>query len=188
MKTLLRVFVSWLPLAVVLSGVLAFVYIAVQQSYRMTLNDPQIQIAEDAASSIASGTAPVAIIPQERIDMTKSLAPWVAVFDASGNQIASSGYLVSGEALKMPAGLLTTDKDLNFDLSQSGEDRVTWQPQRGVRQAIVVVHTDQGYVVAGRNMREVESRESALTVIVCIAWGLLLVASFCLKYIVDLFS
>jgi len=43
-----------------------------------------------------------------------------------------------------------------------GEHRVTWQPERSVRIASVVVHvpgTAGGFVLAGRRMDEIEARE-----------------------------
>jgi hypothetical protein len=43
---------------------------------------------------------------------------------------------------------------------QNGEDRVTLQPESGVRIAAVVVRYNNGFVLAGRSLREVEKRES----------------------------
>lgn len=45
-------------------------------------------------------------------------------------------------------------------MRQHGEERVTWQPEKGVRMATVVVRYDKGFVLAGRSMREVEIRIS----------------------------
>ena len=51
MRFLVRVLVSWLPLAVASTGMCLLVYATVQQNYRQSLNDPQIQMAEDAAKT-----------------------------------------------------------------------------------------------------------------------------------------
>ena len=43
-------------------------------------------------------------------------------------------------------------------LARRGEDRLTWQPEPGVRSATVVVHyqgAQAGFVMAGRSLREV---------------------------------
>ena len=45
-------------------------------------------------------------------------------------------------------------------MRQKGQDRVTWQPEAGVRMATVVVSFDHGFVMAGRSLTEVEKRES----------------------------
>ena len=48
-----------------------------------------------------------------------------------------------------------------FDYVQKkGQDRVTWQPEAGVRMATVVVPYKNGFVMAGRSLTEVEKRES----------------------------
>ncbi len=50
--------------------------------------------------------------------------------------------------------------------SRVGEDRITWQPEPGIRSAVVVVHytgATPGYVMAGRSLREVEWRIDRLS-------------------------
>ena len=51
-----------------------------------------------------------------------------------------------------------------------GEERVTWQPRPGVRIASVVVRTANGFVVAGRNMREIEIRENNVLKLAILGW------------------
>ncbi len=67
-------------------------------------------------------------------------------------------------------------------------DRITWQPKGSVRIAAVVKHfsadnsADQtgssGFVVVGRNMREVEDRENRMLILVGAATVALLIISF----------
>jgi hypothetical protein len=48
-----------------------------------------------------------------------------------------------------------------FDyVKKNGQDRVTWQPEPGMRLATVVVPYEKGFVMAGRSLTEVEKRES----------------------------
>ena len=49
MNFFVRVFLKWLPLGVAVTLVCALIYATVQQNYRQSANDPQIQMAEDAA-------------------------------------------------------------------------------------------------------------------------------------------
>jgi hypothetical protein len=96
---------QWLPLAAVTVALCGLVYLAVQQSYRMGANDPQIQLSEDGAAALAQGTSPEMVAPPTKIDIASSLAPFVVVFDDSGKVLASSG-LLHGQNLPLPAGVL----------------------------------------------------------------------------------
>ena len=155
MRRVRNIFKQWLPLAVLTTAVCGLVYLAVQQALRQGANDPQIQLAEDAAAALAGGAAPAAAVPAGRVDVSRSLAAFVMVFDDKCQVLASSGDL-HGEPPALPPGVLDYVK-------QQGEDRVTWQPEPGVRIASVVVGYGGpalGYVLAGRSLREVEARES----------------------------
>jgi hypothetical protein len=46
----------WLPLAALTTALCGLVYLAVQQALRQAANDPQIQMAEDAAYILSQGT------------------------------------------------------------------------------------------------------------------------------------
>jgi hypothetical protein len=111
-------------------------------------------MAEDAAAVLARGDRVESVLPTTQVDLEQSIAPFITVFDDTGTPLASSG-LLHGQMPAIPAGV--------FDyVRQHGEDRITWQPEPGVRQAIVVVSytgDHSGFVVAGRSLREVERRE-----------------------------
>jgi hypothetical protein len=47
---------------------------------------------------------------------------------------------------------------------------VTWQPRPGVRIASVVTRTPGGFLLAGRNMREIEIRENRVLKLAAVAW------------------
>ena len=49
--------ILWLPLGLVTLILCGLVNLAVQQNYRMSANDPQIQIAEDVADAVSQGKA-----------------------------------------------------------------------------------------------------------------------------------
>ena len=83
--------------------------------------------------------------------------------------MAGSG-LLSGKLPDYPTGALDSAK-------QTGENRVTWQPNADVRIASVVVPYNNGFVVAGRNMREVEQRESQTELLAGATWILALIAT-----------
>ena len=150
MKTIFQIIRGWLPLAIATAGLCGLAYLTVQQSLRMGANDPQIQMAEDAASALNGGASVDSVVPTTRVELATSLAPFMIVFDGSGKVLAASATL-HGSVPAYPSGVLDYTR-------QKGEDRVTWQPESGVRMATVVVKYDQGFVLAGRSMREVEIR------------------------------
>lgn len=169
MNKLKRIFKIWLPFAVTVTAFCALTYAAIQQSYRQNADDPQIQMAADAADALAGGTSIEAIVPVSRVSVAKSLAPFFVVYDGSANIIASS-VMLDGQTPELPGGVLDSAK-------QSGENRVTWQPKEGVRIAAVIVPYEDGYVLAGRNLREVELREAQLTTFTGITWVLAMLAT-----------
>jgi hypothetical protein len=161
-KAILR---RWLPLAAVTTLLCGLIYLVAQQSLRMGANDPQIQMAEDAANALSTGSTPQSVLPSGLVEISSSLAPFLVVYSDSGQPLASSG-LLHGMPPDLPMGV--------FDYArQNGEDRISWQPEAGVRVAAVVVAyggPQPGFVLAGRSLREVEIRETNIQNITGIAW------------------
>jgi hypothetical protein len=162
----------WVPCALVITLLCFLVAGAVQHDIRIGANDPQIQLAEDAAAALSSGAAPQTVLPSQSVDISRSLAPYLIVFDAQGQIVASSATL-HGTPPVLPSGVFP-------DVLRQGELRFTWQPEPGVRQAVVITRatgTPAGFVLAGRSLREIEQRESDLNVEVVAAWGVSLVST-----------
>jgi hypothetical protein len=137
-------------------------YLISQQVLRMSANDPQIQLAEDAAQRVNTGEEAARIVPEPKVDMAASLAPFVIVYDNAGKPVASSATL-DGAIPAPPSGV--------FEFVRSNrEESVTWQPRPEVRIASVMTRTTNGFVVAGRNMREVEIREGRVFKLAALGW------------------
>jgi hypothetical protein len=163
--------------ALVLTGIatgiaLAF-YAIPQHVLRSGLNDPQIQIATDLAATldrfgVNDGLQQGALTVSgsgTNIDMARSLAPFAIVYNDAGQPLGSNAQL-DGQTPTPPAGV--------FDNVRShGEERVTWQPRRGVRIAAIIERVNgkqPGFVLAGRNMREVESRIADVQFMAGLTW------------------
>ena len=144
MNTIKNIFRIWLPFAVVITAFCALAYASVQQAYRQGANDPQIQMAEDAADALAGGASIDVIVPVSKVSVAKGLAPFLIVYDGSGQVLASS-VMLDGQTPGLPDGVLDSTKAM-------GENRVTWQPRTGVRIAAVIVSYQDGFVLAGRNL------------------------------------
>ena len=167
LKSVVRI---WLPFAVVISAFCLLAYTTVQQALRQGLNDPQIQMAEDTAYALSNGATVDSVVTGTKVEMSRSLASFIDVYDSNGNPVAGSG-LLNGQLPDYPKGALDTAK-------QKGDNRVTWQPNADVRIASVVVPYNNGFIVAGRNMREVEQRESQTEMFAGVTWILALIATF----------
>jgi hypothetical protein len=133
----------FLPVAVLLTVACGLVYVEVQQDLRGGANDPQYQLARDAAARLDAGAAPSSVLDAAPpVDLASSLAPFIIVFDTSYAVLATSATLDDG-APAPPHGVL--------DAARSGSSSaVTWQPRGGIRLATVTVTWRGGFVLAGR--------------------------------------
>jgi hypothetical protein len=172
-KFLKSIVKQWIPLAVVIMGMSGLIYLIPQQILRQGANDPQIQQAEDAASALIKGADPKTVVPQAKMDIATSLVPFRMVLDQAGSPIVWSGEL-NGAPPSLPSGVLDY-------VTQHGEDRVTWQPEPGIRLAAVIVKVggaQPGFVVAARSLREVEVREDQVLQLAGLGMLVTLVISF----------
>ncbi|MDE2026868.1 MAG: hypothetical protein KGJ07_10380, partial [Patescibacteria group bacterium] len=147
-----NIFSVWILLVITVSCIFGVTYFVVQQDIRIGANDPQIQIAEDTANALSNHH--YLNISQHTVDISQSLMSFRMTFDANGKVQSSEGVL-HGKTPVVPFGVFSSVKN-------NGEGRFTWQPESGVRIAAVVVAYNNGYVLAGRNIREVEKREDNL--------------------------
>ncbi len=152
----------WLPLAVAATVAVGTAYAAGQTILRGGADEPQVQLAEDAAARLDRGEGADAVVPAQAVDLDRSLAPWLMVYDRGGHLVRSSAGLGSGDA-PFPTSVLGA-------VSAGGRRTVTWQPAPGVRSATVTVPYRAGWVVAGRSLRLVEQREQTLLTLVTGAW------------------
>src|SRR5205823_4916747 len=121
---------AWLLLAAGLTILCGLVYVVAQQALRLSADDPQIGMAEDAAAALRAGQSPQGLVGATPVDMAASLAPYLIVFDAAGQPLASAARL-NGSTPSVPSGVFAY-------VQQAGEERLSWQPAPGVRSAAVV--------------------------------------------------
>jgi hypothetical protein len=144
---------TWLPLAAVTVSLSGLIYICMQQNLRLGANEPQVQMAEDAARALAAGEAPESLVPARNVDIAESLAPYLILYDKTGKVIASNAVL-NGQVPELPAGVLDYT-------AEEMQDRISYQPEPAARGAVVVIFVQGGpggYALAGRSLREVEKR------------------------------
>ncbi len=164
-----RLAVYILAVAIPATLICGVIYAVAQQSLRLGANDPQIQLAEDAATALGESSLPEEVVSDQTVDAAKSLAPFIMIYGNDGKPVISDATF-GGKDLTVPAGVLE-------DAKLHGQSRVTWQPTPGLRFAAVAVRSGgnyDGYVVAARSLREVEVRESDVLNIAAAGWLILL--------------
>lgn len=152
----------FLPAAIVATGLAGLVYVVARQDLRTSANDPQEELATDAAPALNGGARPGSVALGPTVELATSLAPFIVIYDPAGTVLATNGSLDGGPPM-IPSGVLATAR-------ANGRDAVTWQPRPGVRIATVTVSWTGGTVMAGRSLRLVEEREAALGLLVGVGW------------------
>ncbi|MEK7095506.1 MAG: hypothetical protein AAB917_02495 [Patescibacteria group bacterium] len=157
--------------ALVLTIIFGTIYAIVQQNYRMSANDPQIQIAEDAVNDIIKqGISFRTLVGTTTKDIGETIAPFMVIYDDEERALAWSGT-IDGKPPVLPDGVLDYTREY-------GENRITWQPYSKVygdiRIAAIIEHyekgNEEGFVLVGRSLREIEEREYQLMLFVSAGW------------------
>lgn len=120
--------------------------------------------AATAARQLTSGSAPGSVVPAV-IDMASSPAPFVIVLDARGRILASSGRL-NGRTPQLPAGVLAW-------VAAHGQDRITWQPEPGIREAAVIQAyggPHPGFVLAAQSLQHIYRQQQSIIWTIASAW------------------
>jgi len=158
-------FVSHFAAIIIVTILCGLIYATVQQSHRSGANDPQLQIASDIKNAIENDHPLAKWMTEDSIEISRSLSVFKTIYNKNGEPVQSTGFL-DGQLPGMPRGV--------FDFTNKNqEDVLTWQPQRGVRMAMVVEAIRSpviGFVSVGRSLKEVEKRESDLVIMVLVAW------------------
>ncbi len=144
----------FLPLFVMIFCFFGAMHLLIQQNYRQNANDPQIQIAYDLQNSLDNGFDPKNL-NYPRIDLSKSLSTFIIIYDNNLKVIYSSAIL-NGNTPNLPTSVL-------YSVDQNNEDRITWQPESGVRIATEIIKYKNGYILVGRSLKLIEERENQLT-------------------------
>ena len=162
---------KWLTLGFCVTAILFFTLVVVRQDLRLSADDTQAEIAGNVELALADGTPFKYFSSANPVKIGKSLTPYVILYDRNGVPLAGNGSL-----------------DGNFPVPPKGEDRFTWEPIPGVREAVVArVHGDKEpvFIVVGRSLVEVESHISELTRISIVFWVVSMLGSFALTAVLS---
>ena len=164
----------WFCGAIIITIIFGTIYTATQQILRQDANDPQIQLAEDAATALNAGQQPSDVV-SGKVDINNSLLPFVTIYDKSGNVVAGNGYFDGALANNAPFGSLEASAKVPYNA-------ITWQPYSVLRIASVSVSANNYFVFSGRSLVQVEIRENLVFKISILGWAasmlVLLIAYF----------
>jgi hypothetical protein len=161
-----KVYRTWFQMGLVITLVCGIFYVILQQYIRLSANMEPTQIAHDTAAVIVQGNTPPEGLAPNSLDLTKSLAPYIVVFDDAGKPIYSTAQL-NGKMPTLPKGVFDYTKKTN-------EDSITWQPQANIRQAVVIVHysgPNPGFVLAGHSLTLYENTTQNLMYKLITGWA-----------------
>jgi len=146
----------------IITIIIGLIYCAVQQNYRSSANDPQVQIARELQGNLQKGNP----LPfGDSVEMETSLSVFQQTYDKNANPLLSTGYL-NGKVPRLPKGVFEYAKT-------NGEHWITWQPQENVRMATGIVRVNVGpvaYLVVGRSLNDVEKRIASMTKMIFMGW------------------
>ena len=158
-------FKKWLPLGFSLTLVFLFGYVIMQQDLRMGANDTQAEIAGNVDLALGEGTPYKIFSSANPVKIGKSLTPYLILYGLDGKPLGGNGAM-EGNYPTPPKGV--------FDyVLLHKEDRFTWEPKSGVREAVVMrLHegTNPAYILVGRSLTEVERHISQLSLLTLILW------------------
>jgi hypothetical protein len=156
---------NWFALAATWTLAAGAIVLVQHQVLRQQADEPQVQMAEDAARRLGKGVDALNVLPVgESVPIEASRSPWLAVYDKYGAPLSSSGRF-RGSAPRLPRGVF------KFAQEYRGH-RLSWEPSPGVRQALViVVLPDAAFVVCGRSLQETELRKRQVLKLMLAVWS-----------------
>jgi hypothetical protein len=156
----------WLAVVGASTLVLGAAYTIAQQSARLSADDLPLVAAQNAQKLLESGSEPGDVVPSLKTDLSNDASVFTIVTDNALHVLASSASL-SGQTPLPPSGV--------FDYTKvHATDRITWQPQSGVRLATRVVTYSNGgasgFIVTGQSLKSAEDRIDTYGALAFSAW------------------
>lgn len=136
------------------AGGLATLYVVEQQEGRSAV--------EDAPRALLSAGSAASAEPQAaRVDLGHYLGTFWVRYDDDGRPSSGNGYL-DGALAQVPRGVIRS-------AAATGEDAVTWQPEPGLRFAVVAQPVGGGVLLSGQSLRLTEQRADRALLYIALA-------------------
>lgn len=163
MKKSIQPLLVWIVIMFLITFTCLLTYLVAQQSLRLGANEKPANLAKETAIQLANGKSPKQAVSGNKVNLAKSPGVFVIVYD-NQKHLQATNAKMNGSAPGYPKSVL--------DHVSKGcqDDRVTWQPESGMRFATVAIKSSNGYIVAGQSLTETESLISKIGRLVMLGW------------------
>lgn len=148
---------GWLAAAVIITLVFAAVYLTLQQSGRQAVNTAPAAAVAAQVQQIGSDPA-----TGPRLELTSDSGPFMIIY-GEDNKAVFTTVTLHGEVPNLPVGVLDTTRS-------AGTDVVTWQPEPGLRMAVVARQAAGKVVVAGQSLTPFENADKRTQLVLTAGW------------------
>lgn len=162
MKNFKCALIGWIVLMFMLTFTCLLGYLITQQALRLDANELPAALAIQTSLDLSHHRNTKIMLPTVPVDISKSLSPFVMIYDRKINLVATTALIHNQKPLY--------PKEILKALSQQNEIRVTWQPKPNLRFASVAMKYQNGYIVSGRSLLETEKLINQIEKIVIAAW------------------
>lgn len=144
-------------------------FLIAYHNIRQAANDSPRMVAEEIAEKLAGGESPYKnwLGVGKIVELSLDSRTYYIIYN-SNKQIATTSAMLNGQQPNLPIGVLEAAEE-------KGENSVTWEPIKGVREAIVVkpykASSQSGYVVAGRSLARAEEIIRAVGTYIFVGWA-----------------
>jgi hypothetical protein len=146
-----------LAAAIVITLIFGSVYVSLQQIGRRSADAAPAAAAAAQAQQMGSGS-----LAEPRLELTPDSGVFVIIYGEDNNP-TSATVTLHGSLPVLPAGVLETART-------SGTDDVTWQPEPGLRMAVVARRAADKVVVAGQSLTRVEVSDQMTRLFLAAGW------------------
>lgn len=148
---------GWVAAALIVTIVFGSVYLTLQHIGRQGVNDAPAAAAAAQVQNIGSDPA-----TGPRLELTKDSGTFVIVY-GEDNRAISTTVTLHGDLPNLPIGVLDTTRAV-------GTDAVTWQPEPGLRMAVVTRQAAGKVVVAGQSLTPFENKDKWTQLALTAGW------------------
>lgn len=148
---------AWLAAAVVVTIIFASVYLTLQHTGREAVNNAPAAAVALQLQQIGSDPA-----GGPRLELTKDSGTFVMLYGPDNKPIYSTVTL-HGDVPNLPPGVLDTTR-------AGGTDAITWQPEPGLRLAVVTGYAAGKVVVAGQSLTPFENADKFTQLVIAGGW------------------
>jgi hypothetical protein len=153
----MRRVIGWLTAAIIITLIFGSAYAALQQFGRRSANAAPAAAAAAQVQLIGSET-----VTAPRLELTPDSGVFVIVYGEDDKPVSGTVTL-HGSLPMLPAGVLQTART-------SGSDVVTWQPEPGLRMAVVARPAAGKVIVAGQSLTPYEDRDRMVLIFLAAGW------------------